>query len=198
MNISLPTFLSGIGTLTISLILGWTLYTRFAHHLHDIPGPFWASFSRYWLGYQVSTGKIDQIQRHLHKKYGSFVRIAPDEVSISDPSTIREIYGIKSAFTKVEFYTPFAPSITPQVDHFTQLDNTKHAARRRTVNHTYSVSTVLEPEKYIDGCIDVFLSKMAKYAAENGQLSWPPGSNGASVSARFPSHSPPQQTHFFH
>jgi hypothetical protein len=42
------------------------------------------------------------------------------------------------------------------------------------------VSTVLEPEKYIDGCIDVFLSKMAKYAAENGQLSWPPGSNGAS------------------
>lgn len=45
-------------------------------------------------------------------------------------------------------------------------DEAKHAARRRQLSHVYSMSTVLESEEYIDRCIDVFLSKMAKFAAE--------------------------------
>jgi hypothetical protein len=51
-------------------LLGWVIYTRFAHPLHDIPGPIWASISRFWLVHQVSTGKAEYTQRDLHDQLG--------------------------------------------------------------------------------------------------------------------------------
>lgn len=51
-------------------LLGWIIYTRFAHPLHDIPGPIWASITRFWLVYKVSTGKAEYDQRDLHEKLG--------------------------------------------------------------------------------------------------------------------------------
>lgn len=44
------------------------------------------------------------------------------------------------------------------------MDERKHAERRRFVNATYSMSTILEGEKYIDDCGDVFMEKMARLA----------------------------------
>ncbi|KAL2864115.1 cytochrome P450 [Aspergillus lucknowensis] len=149
--------------------VGWLVYTRFFHPLSRIPGPFWASVSRYWLGYQVFTGKAEFVQRRLHEIYGPLVRIAPDEVSVSDPAAVKIIYGIKSGFTKTDFYPPFASGISPHGDHFAQQDEAKHSARRKLVNNIYSMSSVLESEQYIDTCTEVFLSKMAKFA-EKGQV----------------------------
>ncbi|KAL3446982.1 cytochrome P450 [Aspergillus insuetus] len=145
----------------------WIFYARFFHPLANIPGPFWASISRYWLAYQVSTGKADVIQRRLHERYGTLVRVASDEVSISDPTAVKTIYGIKSGFTKTDFYPPFAPGISAHGDHFSQQDEGKHAARRKFVNNVYSMSSVLESEQYIDACTDVLLDKMGKFAKSN-------------------------------
>ncbi|KAL3487019.1 cytochrome P450 [Aspergillus germanicus] len=145
----------------------WIFYARFFHPLAKIPGPFWASISRYWLAYQVSTGKADVIQRGLHGKYGPVVRIASDEISISDPTAVKIIYGIKSGFTKTDFYPPFAPGISAHGDHFSQQDEGKHAARRKFANNVYSMSSVLESEEYIDACTDVLLEKMGKSAKSN-------------------------------
>jgi benzoate 4-monooxygenase len=39
-----------------------------------------------------------------HEKYGSFVRIAPNHVSISDRSALETIYGHQSGFIKGPFY----------------------------------------------------------------------------------------------
>ncbi|KAL4925300.1 cytochrome P450 [Aspergillus undulatus] len=144
--------------------IGWVLYTRLLHPLKNIPGPFWASVSGYWYGYQVSTGKMEHIQRRLHEKHGPLVRIGPNEVSVADPSSIRVIYGSKSGFTKTSFYPPWAVEITPHGDQFSQLDEAKHTARRKLVNNVYSMSSVLESEEYIDECMDMFMQKMAKFA----------------------------------
>ena len=111
------------------------------------------------------SGKAEYTQRALHRRYGPLVRIAPNEISVADPEAVKVIYGIKSGFTKTDFYPPFAPNISLHGDNFTQLDERKHAERRRYTNNIYSMSTILEGEKYIDGCADVFLEKMAKFAA---------------------------------
>lgn len=142
----------------------WIVYCRFFHPFSSIPGPFLASFSRLWIGGSVSGGRAEHTQRELHAKYGHLVRIAPDEVAISDPSAVKIIYNIKSGFTKTSFYPPFAPNISPHGDHFTQLDETKHADRRRLVNSVYSMSTILESEEYLNACSDVFLEKMTQIA----------------------------------
>lgn len=69
-DVSWDIILSGFVIFIILLVSGWTFYTPYLHPLSDIPGPFWASFSRYWLGYLVTTARADQIQRDLHTKHG--------------------------------------------------------------------------------------------------------------------------------
>ena len=148
----------------------WILYCRLFHPFSDIPGPFLASFSRLWIAASVAGGRAEHTQRSLHKQHGPLVRIAPDEVSVADPSAIKIIYNVKTGFTKTDFYPPFAPNISPHGDHFTQLDEAKHADRRRYVISVYSMSTILESERYIDDCCDTFVRKMSKFAEQRATI----------------------------
>ncbi|KAM6509807.1 hypothetical protein FALCPG4_017450 [Fusarium falciforme] len=110
---------------------------------------YWVS--RLWLAKQVISGTVDQTQRDLHAKYGSIVRIAPNEVSISDPDAIKTIYAVKNAFSKTDFYTPFAPHL------------------RRFVNNIYSLKSVLESEPFIDQVTAVFRTRLDEFAM-SGQI----------------------------
>ncbi|KAH8812523.1 cytochrome P450 [Xylogone sp. PMI_703] len=129
----------------IASCCAWVIYCRFFHHLSNVPGPFWASILSIWGAVQVWHGNIQAVQRQLHKKFGPIVRISPSEVSISDPQAIKSIYGIKSGYVKIR-------------------NEKLHAERRRFVNSMYSMTAVLESERHIDSCSDIFLSKMNKYA----------------------------------
>lgn len=160
-------FITLLYCITATLVfyeVGWIVYCRFFHPFSGIPGPFLASFSRLWIAASVAGGRAEHQQRELHAKYGYLVRIAPNEVAVSDPSAVKIIYNIKSGYTKSDFYPPFAPNISTHGDHFTQLDEGKHAARRKLVNSVYSMSTILESEQYIDTCSDMFFEKMAQIA----------------------------------
>jgi hypothetical protein len=48
----------------------------------------------------IFSGKHEQHIRALHKKYGTIVRISPNEVAISDPQAIKTIYSTGGGFTK--------------------------------------------------------------------------------------------------
>ncbi|KAK0747383.1 hypothetical protein B0T21DRAFT_417848, partial [Apiosordaria backusii] len=59
--------------------------------ISDIPGPFTASFTRIWHILRILNGdqKLELIR--LHDKHGHFVRIAPNEVSLSHPDAIKKV-----------------------------------------------------------------------------------------------------------
>jgi hypothetical protein len=159
-----------LGCIFLVAQVGWIVYCRFFHPLSGIPGPFLASFSRTWIGMAVAGGRAEHLQRSLHKHHGPLVRIAHDEVSVADPSAVKVIYNIKSGFTKTDFYPPLAPNISPHGDHFAQIDEAKHAERRKYVNAVYSMSTILESETYIDACTDVFLESMGRFAETGSKI----------------------------
>ncbi|KAH8801441.1 cytochrome P450 [Xylogone sp. PMI_703] len=142
----------------------WGVYSYFFHPYSDLPGPFWAKISRFWLVVQVLKGNIDKKQRELHRKYGKIVRIAPNEVSVSDPEAVRVIYSVNSGFTKTDFYNPFASHISPNEDLFTQRDEKLHAYRRKFVNNLYSLTSILESEQYVDDCTHMFITRMDEFA----------------------------------
>jgi len=98
------------------------------------------------------------------------VRIAPNEVSISDPAALKTIYSVNAGFTKTDFYTPFAPHLSPNEDLFTQRDEKIHAQRRRFVNNLYSLSSILQSEKYIDACSNVFTARLDEFAASGASF----------------------------
>lgn len=60
-------------------------------------------------------------------------------------------------------------------DHFTSTDEKVHAARRRIVSNAYSMTSILQSEKYLDGCTDVFIQQlgaMADHADSFGLFKW--------------------------
>ncbi|KAI1783613.1 cytochrome P450 [Ganoderma leucocontextum] len=73
--------------LTLSLI---TVAYRLSpwHRLASYPGPLMAKTTSLWLTYISSTGKRYLILDALHARYGPFVRIGPNTLSINSPSAI--------------------------------------------------------------------------------------------------------------
>jgi hypothetical protein len=83
------------------LFLARLAYLRYLHPFKDIPGPFLATISPFWKVKCALNGSFHKDITECHKKYGTIFRIAPDEVSISDPEAIKTIYAHGAGFTKV-------------------------------------------------------------------------------------------------
>ena len=88
----------------VILLIFWVLNlarTAFRPGLRNIPGPFLAKFSRFYITKYVAKGEMHSLFIDLHHKYGPLVRYAPNKVSVADPSAIQTIYGVSSGFVKV-------------------------------------------------------------------------------------------------
>lgn len=83
------------------------IYGLFFAPLSEIPGPRLTAVTRLWLMYHEFKGdRTIQIDT-LHSRYGPVVRVSPDEVSFNNHEGLKEIYGIKSTFSKSTFYDLF-------------------------------------------------------------------------------------------
>lgn len=86
------------------LTLTAATYRRYLSPLSAVPGPFWASITRLWQCCHIYLGDHNIRLIRLHEKYGHFVRIAPNEVSVSHPdgpklllyTPLRKVRDLKS------------------------------------------------------------------------------------------------------
>lgn len=67
----------------------------------SVPGPFLAKLSNIWRFVDVARGRPDITLYRLHRKYGDYVRIGPNVVSVRNPDALKMIYGINKGFRKV-------------------------------------------------------------------------------------------------
>ena len=149
----------------ILYVLGTLIYNRYFHPLKDIPGPFWASITRLWYFRAVRYGRGVDHQLPIHKKYGKFVRIGPNQVQIMDATAIDTIYGTKYEFIKDDFYDNFVTGISKRIDGFSERNEVKHTERRRMVAPIYTQGAVLEYEPCVDRVIALFYKQMEQFAA---------------------------------
>lgn len=85
--------------LAIVALLTVIFRRRYLSPLRDIPGPFLASFSRLWHVAHIFKGDQLTCVNELHKRNGPFVRIAPNEVSVSHADAPNKL--LLSALEKV-------------------------------------------------------------------------------------------------
>lgn len=151
---------------SIGYELCWIVYCRTIHPLAHIPGPFLASVSRLWIWICVGQGKLEQIETDLHRKHGHLVRIAPNEVSCTDPDAVKGLYRNRDPLEKTDFYTTWTNSAfdTKHRDNFSGVNEKEHSERRRIVNHVYSMSNVLRSEDFIDNCSRLFMQRLGEFA----------------------------------
>lgn len=145
--------------------LVWTIYTLNWHPLSSIPGPLWACISRTWLMYHHGVGDVDIATRQLHARYGPIVRIAPDEVTVADPSALPLIFPAQKPLQKTDWYIPWRPKgLGSQPDLFTQTDEKAHTAYRKIVGGVYSMSSTLRSEAGLDEMLELFMERLAGFA----------------------------------
>ncbi len=77
---------------------------------------------------------------------GTFIRIAPNHVSIAEPDTLGIIYGHGNGALKLNFYDAFV-SIRRGV--FNTRDRNDHTRKRKIISHIFSQKSVLEFEPQI-------------------------------------------------
>ncbi|CAE6526801.1 unnamed protein product [Rhizoctonia solani] len=91
------------------------------------PGPSLARFTNWWMSDLSRTGHHREIVQQLHEKYGTFVRLGPNHISIADPDALEVIYGHGSGLLKSEFYRMFQNG--PNTDVFNTTDKAEHSSK---------------------------------------------------------------------
>lgn len=83
------------------LLSSYVLQNLLKQGLRDIPGPFLAKISNAWRLWDVWKGRADITHNKLHRKYGEYVRLGPNIVSVSNLAVVKDIYGINKGYNKV-------------------------------------------------------------------------------------------------
>lgn len=149
---------------SVKLLATWVargLYRMYLHPLRNVPGPVLSAFTTLPHFVAVSRGDLNHYLRRLHERYGEVVRIAPDELSFTNPDALRDIYGhgIKGSRGRVP---PKALSRYPEtvlISMLNEASDTEHARVRRIFSPAFSERALLEQEpvfvKYADQLVRV-------------------------------------------
>jgi cytochrome P450 len=141
--------------------------------LRTIQGPFVARLTKLWYFHRVWRGEFRKDNIALHQKYGRVVRLAPNVYSFDDPDAIKVIYGKATEFDKSDWYAAWnAPGFTTL---FSEPSVKVHGQLRRKFQHTYSMSSLVTYEGYVDKCIAVLkqrLEGLAKAGSSVDMAQW--------------------------
>jgi hypothetical protein len=140
------------------------LYKRYASPLRKYPGPFLASFTRLWKVISTASGRTHLQHIELHRKYGPFVRIAPNEISISSPEAARNLLSAGKRFHKTDFYGVFPPPENPDI--FTEIREDVHAQKKRIANVPYSMAAMQQLSPFINDTIELLMRRIEDHRAE--------------------------------
>ncbi|KXX75061.1 Pisatin demethylase [Madurella mycetomatis] len=151
-------------SLAVITLLTVFIKRRYFSPLSDIPGPFFASITRLWQINTLIRGDSINVFYDLHQRYGPFVRVAPNEVSVSHPEAPKQL--LLTALHKDDWYRAGA---LPDYRFQTTLSTTNPKAKVARAKHFmqgYSTSYLLTLEGRIDATFSHLLDWMDKFSAE--------------------------------
>ncbi|KAH8651152.1 cytochrome P450 [Xylariales sp. PMI_506] len=152
-------------TLSVLPILTVVIYRRYFSPLRHIPGPALASISRLWQVSEALKGKQNVAVHDLHKRYGPFVRIAPNEISVSHPEAPKKL--LLASLEKGPWYKVVAVPDWTYPSPFCTTDPEEKKRRSRMFAQGYTLSNLLRSEQHIDGIVASLTRWLDKFAEES-------------------------------
>ncbi|KEF60630.1 uncharacterized protein A1O9_02191 [Exophiala aquamarina CBS 119918] len=150
-------YMLGLIALATAWVTWKVVYNVFFSPLRSIPGPFLAKITPQWLTIIDMAGYRTITIHRLHQKYGSSVRIGPNEVSYSNPDIVKELYSQQTQFMKAPSYETF---VVPPVGIFSMRDKAAHSQRRRLLSHAFSQSNLYDTEPIIGQIISKLVAHL--------------------------------------
>ncbi|KAI5867907.1 cytochrome P450 [Durotheca rogersii] len=142
-------------------IAGVSFYRIFLHPLRAYPGPVLWRITSIPRSYYLMTGELAFIVAEFHAKYGTAVRIAPDELIYNDPQAWKDIYSHRTAgaaeFSKHERGYNLSSHIPTSIIN---SDREEHSLLRRQLSHGFSDKSMREQEPIIGAYVDLLIQRL--------------------------------------
>ncbi|KXT12271.1 hypothetical protein AC579_2041 [Pseudocercospora musae] len=135
------------------------IYRLLLHPLSSIPGPKLAALTWWYeIYYDVCLpGQYNFKILSLHKKYGPILRINPDEIHISDPDFLGEVYNARKRNKAPE------PSLDIEGSVAGTAEWDLHKQRRAAMTNFFSPKAVRELEPLLARKRDVMVGVLERY-----------------------------------
>ncbi|KAF2708651.1 cytochrome P450 [Pleomassaria siparia CBS 279.74] len=163
------TFPANIGASAAGILLLARLLLPFIRGvfspLRDIPGPFAARFGDVWYLWRVWKGHFEVDNIALHRDFGPIVRYGPNRYSINDAEAQKLIYGHGAKFPKSSWYFTWSDPQPSRWSLFSDQNIKRHGENRRQYQGTYSMSSLVTYESYVDDCVELFRQRLQEIAA---------------------------------
>jgi cytochrome P450 len=137
------------------------------HPLSKYPGPRLAAATRLWYCYFCTQGDLHNILHKAHQKYGDVVRIAPDELSYTDPHAWNDIYGHRVGKGELTKDPTFYSSMSSTQGSIINADRSRHGHLRKQASHGFSERALRSQEHVIKKYADLMIERLAEYAASD-------------------------------
>ncbi|KAK8007096.1 hypothetical protein PG989_001086 [Apiospora arundinis] len=157
-----------LSQLLLGLLVTVFIWRAYLSPIADVPGPIWASVTRLWHMKEIYDGKQNLKILKLHDKHGHFVRIGPDEVSVTHPEAIKKLiltpqykghWYAMMKFPDWRFRTPMAV-----------LEPKAKVELSKQLSSAYTMSNVIKSEEHITSVVERLLQKMDSYAAKHDPM----------------------------
>ncbi|KAL4862663.1 hypothetical protein BDV12DRAFT_207062 [Aspergillus spectabilis] len=163
-------FVTGLALFSLVGLIYLGFKNKHNNGLSYIPGPLAASLSDLYRLGRVLAGQAHHHDIHLHRKYGSVVRLGPKTVSVSSPDAIQKIYGISANLPKSDFYpVNFTYNQGKLIQGiFATKDENLHRVMKRPIANLYSMTSILAYEPLVDETIQVMVNQLNQRFAATG------------------------------
>ncbi|KAF8069022.1 cytochrome P450 [Lyophyllum atratum] len=106
------------------------------HPLSRYPGPTLGKLSKWYMSFWIAKGNRHLKLQELHRIYGPWIRIGPNELSVDDPAAIRPLYSQM-------FRSPFYNGAPQDADALiTTVDKNEHAQRLVAWTKAFSTENI--------------------------------------------------------
>ncbi|KAJ4352017.1 uncharacterized protein N0V89_007363 [Didymosphaeria variabile] len=159
---ALASLLLQISTLGLVVLITQYVLAYSRSPLKKIPGPFLAKFSDLWRLFNAYEKKHITTQLQLHEKYGDYVQLGPNVVSVADPSLVKTIYSTRGTFLKSDFYAINDAMQDGKIiqNIFGTRSNEFHSKYIRPVQKLYTFQSVKEYEPVMARSLSTFFQEL--------------------------------------
>ena len=165
-----------IAILFLQITATW-VYNLYFHPLSKFPGPKINAMSPLPGIYSLLRGRLPQDNKLLHDKYGSVVRVSPNELAFNSAQAWEDIYGHRQGRPNMHKDAIHVGSVDPLpgASTLTMADDENHARQRRALAYSFSTKALIEQEEIIQGYVSSLvknLSRMASASETFNMVNW--------------------------
>ncbi|CAG8961693.1 hypothetical protein HYFRA_00006233 [Hymenoscyphus fraxineus] len=122
-----------------ALCTSMSIYRVFFHRTRSFRGPFLCRVTKLWHSWQVRDGTNHLYLESLHRKYGTFVRTGPAEITVFTAAGLEAVDGPGNTCIRGNW----ADAFHPDLNIISMRDQRHHDNRRRIWNYAFSVKVAL-------------------------------------------------------